>query len=340
MQQMGIIPWTQWLPTPSFFIPFSDTSPIPAPPPIASFTASELLKWAGALAVNAAPLATLCFAQNVWGLIRATVWLSIRTSLPQPYNPTKRSTQRPSEGPQTLEATETVETPRPATPAPQSAPDDEPRSARDISRDEVTFRALEGQPASDPVSLGTVRRQSTYSTRGDEYVSDEEDTEVVSATLISFDVEASEPTDVPPGVWSAELRPSVAEPPPPGGGPEPTYRDNTLTRLPAALATDVLSALPVRIITAPSEAVVWRYFVRSYLGRRGAGVGDIYEPNFFSSLSWTAVANFLGMELIHLFLEGEIWATMTIIAQQCCMTEEEWNEQYEEEGDGPNDSTQ
>ena len=128
MQQMGIIPWTQWLPTPSFFIPFSDTSPIPAPPPIASFTASELLKWAGALAVNAAPLATLCFAQNVWGLIRATVWLSIRTSLPQPYNPTKRSTQRPSEGPQTLEATETVETPRPATPAPQSAPDDEPRS--------------------------------------------------------------------------------------------------------------------------------------------------------------------------------------------------------------------
>lgn len=71
--------------------------------------------------------------------------------------------------------------------------------------------------------------------------------------------------------------------------------------------------------------------MRSYLSHRGLGFGDIYGVSFVDNLSWTAVANFLGLELIHLFLEGEIWAMMTMVAQQYRMTEDEWNAQHGEE---------
>lgn len=324
LQQTGVISSSQWLPSPSFFIPCSAASPIPAPPPITSFTPSELLRWTGALALNAAPLAAVYFSQGVWNAVRATVWLSIRLLVPQPHNTVKRSQSRAAE------TTQTPETPRPSTPTP-AAVGEQPRNGRDISRDEMTFRALEGQqPPTDPVAVGAVRRQSTFSARADEYPSDDDETEVVTATLISFDVEASESTDVPPGVWSAELRPNVSE----GrsqSGQEPVYRENVLTRLPAVLAADVLTALPVRIITAPSEAIVWRYFVRSFLARRGLGLEGIYGLTFLDSLSWTAAANFLGLELIHLFVEGEIWAVMTMVAQHYRMSEDEWNEQHPED---------
>jgi hypothetical protein len=189
------------------------------------------------------------------------------------------------------------------------------------------------------VSLGTIRRQSTFSTRGDEYVSDDEETEVVSATLISFDVEATESTDTPPGVWSAELRPNPVD----GRaqqGQEPIYRENSLTRLPAVLATDILTALPARILTGPSEAILWRYFVRSYLSHRGIGLEGIYGLSFIDSVSWTAMSNFLGLELIHLFLESEIWAMMTQLAQSYLISEEEWNEKHGGETGGTTESNE
>lgn len=272
--------------------------------------------------MNAAPLVAVYLSQGVWNAVRATIWLSIRFLVPQPYNATKRIQQRvPDTPPITEDAQPSI---------PVATPGEEPRNGRDITRDETTFRALEGQPPTDPVVLGAARRQSTISARADEYASEDEEADVVNPTLISFDVEASESTDVPPGVWSAELRPNVTESRA-QLGQEPVYRENVLTRLPAILATDVLTALPVRIITAPSEAMIWRYFVRSYLSHRGLGFGDIYGVSFVDNLSWTAVANFLGLELIHLFLEGEIWAMMTMVAQQYRMSEEEWSEQHGEE---------
>lgn len=280
------------------------------------------MRWTGTLALNAAPLAAVYLSQGVWNAVRATIWLSIRFLVPQPYNAAKRVQPRMPETPPIPED--------PQSSTPSATIGEHPRNGRDITRDETTFRALEGQPPPDPIALGAVRRQSTVSARPDEYASEDDEAEVVNPTLISFDVEASESTDVPPGVWSAELRPNVAESRS-QLGQEPVYRENVLTRLPAILATDVLAALPVRIITAPSEAMVWRYFVRSYLSRRGLGFGDIYGISFVDNLSWTAVANFLGLELIHLFLEGEIWAMMTMIAQQYRMTEDEWNAQHGEE---------
>ncbi|KAL1874760.1 hypothetical protein VTK73DRAFT_237 [Phialemonium thermophilum] len=326
MQQLGIIPSSQWLPSLGFFIPFTSSSPISAPPPMTAFTVDEMVKWIGALALNCAPLVGVYVCNGLWASSRAALWLMIRPFLPIPHNATKRIVLKPDD------VDEPAQSPELAPSALRSSTGEQPRNAGDITRDEAAFRALEGRRASGSVPLDTIRRQSTISARGDEEASDDEETEVAGATLISFDVEASESTDVPPGVWSAELRPNVTESRWLSGR-EPVYRDNTLTRLPSTLAIDVLSSFPPRILTAPLEAFVWRLFARSYLSHRGLPLGDIYEPDFLQGLPWTAFASFLGMELIHMLLESEIWAAMTLTAQYYRMSEEEWKERYDEGSD-------
>jgi hypothetical protein len=328
LQQMDVIPASQILPSWRFFIPFSSVSPIPAPPLPTDFTAPELLKWVGRLAINAAPLVTLALCQQVWLRLRAAIWLAMRDRLPQPHNkrpsPTRSYTvPPPPEEISNINATE-------STPAPQP----------DTSR-----------PQEEGVTLpeGPLRRQSIISSNGvatattggataDFYPSDDEENtgaEMVSRTLISFDVEASESVDPPPGVWSAELRANFADSQqqPPntyrGAGRTPLYRDNALTRLPAMMAAEFLSALPARLLNAPSEAIIHRWFVRSVMASRGMGTGEMY--GVFEMLPWRAVANFVGLELVHLLVQGEIWAGMYQIASWCRISEEEWKEMDEED---------
>jgi len=200
---------------------------------------------------------------------------------------------------------------------PESSPgasENQPRNGRDISRDEATIRALEGQPP-EHTTLGAVRRQSTLSSRGDEYASDDEETEIVSATLISFDVEATESSDTPPGVWSAELRPNIVGDPRGLSREEPVYVDNALTRLPSVIATDILTVVSCYVLVAPYEAFALRLLARAFRRRYGLPVDDIHDLSPLRSLSWTTVTNFLGLEMIHLVIESECWSVMTLLAE-------------------------
>ncbi|OIW29927.1 hypothetical protein CONLIGDRAFT_632023 [Coniochaeta ligniaria NRRL 30616] len=361
LQQLEILPASSLLPDLKFFIPYSSSSPIPAPSPPASFTGGEILKWVGNLALNAAPLLAICVCDRVFADIRGELWQYLCFCLPAPwtshgsYRAAIRAvpdTRAAIPGPEAERSTTPPQSPAPPTePTPEGQPElnaggfpttsqmrprDEPQGQQEPTPPE------ESAPApTDPVSPGRVRRQSTVSTRGMsggavgadfDYGSDDEDNsgDMVSTTLISFDVEATDATDPPPGQWSAELRPNVAEGSRSDGAAhsrparQPNYRSTMLTRLPFALATDMLAWVPSRFFSAPFDAVVWRWFVRSLLGARGISVEGVY-PVWYWGFSKHMVANFIGIELVHFFIQFDVWAAIYSVGSYFLVTEEEWS---------------
>lgn len=342
MQRMGLIPSSSWFPRWRYFIPFSNASPIPAPPPLTSLTPASVVQWVGGVALSMAPFAAFWAYSRLWTYVTRNVWLRIYDRMPSPINRKAFTTNRLSQ----VNATETL--PEAAAASLRDlAGDAQARNAREIAResvegiirDEATIRALEGQapPSADAIPVGAIRRQSTFSSRGDEYVSDDEETEVVSATLISFDVEATESTDTPTtGFWSAELRPNTSG----EQGTvrqEPLYRDNALTRLPSVIATDILTVVSSYILIAPYEAFALRFLARSWRMQHGLPIADIYDLSPIRSFSWTAVANFLGLELCHLVIESELWASMVMLATSFSISEEDWNKTQEAEANESNE---
>lgn len=341
LQQFGIIPGAQLLPNYKFFIPCTSISPIRAPPPPASISASELAKWTGRLVLNVAPLLAIYVCQRVWGSVRRNVWYWIRNQLPEPRNPvTRRHTYSRQDWAPASEFNNPPQTPS-LQPQPPNPPLPAPISpglvqgmvqADNQDQQLPNSHPLEGgAPApTEPVSLGTVRRQSTFSTRGtgagDYYASDDEDNsaDMVSTTLISFDVEATDATDPPPGQWSAELRPNIIDGRPAGSNSrQPVYRSTALTRLPAGLAADMLVWFPTRWMAVPTEMVVWRWFLRGYMASRGLGVEGVYGVRELG-LGWRGIGQLLALDLVYLFVQGEIWAVMYQVANGARMTEEEW----------------
>ena len=360
---LDVLPVRALLPGPTFFIPCSSTSLIPAPPPPTAFTAGELISWIGNLALNAMPLVGVYACHHVFPIVRGHVREYFRSRLPTPtqsYTAAIRDARTIRES-RTLPAA--TQAGRSATPPPPSAPPaedtpeiqpelnaggfpttsqmrprDEPRGHPEPSQVEL----LEGGapvPA-EAATSGHVRRQSTFSTRGladgiigvDSYGSDDEDNsgDMVSTTLISFDVEATDATDPPPGQWSAELRPNVAEGSRSEGAVQsrparrPTYRSTALTRLPSTLVADQLSSLTTGIIAAPVKALALRWFVSSFARARGLSVTGMYP---LGSLGWSrhTVANFVGMLLVQFFIQFDIWASMYAAASFFFFTEEEWS---------------
>lgn len=163
----------------------------------------------------------------------------------------------------------------------------------------------------------------SYINREDEYATDDDENERVNTTLISFDVEATEASpDAPPGLWSAELRPSQATDA--RGDAQPVYLDTLLTQLPALLAANIFTDTTLRLLMAAYEATALRLMARSHRLRYGLPCDDIYAPNVLSDLSWRAVANLLGVELMHITISGEIWAVFTGLAQFFHMSDKEW----------------
>lgn len=319
LQRTELVSPSTWLPGLKFFIPFSASSPIPPPPPLTDFSVGSLLEWAGAAAINATPFVTLWLFGRVVNRVTLSLRSRIEGWVPTPTNGDRWMQRKPQDAsPPELSV--------PAAVPNSGSEEQQPRNGYDIARDEATMQALEGHAQPEPVApIGaTVRRQSTFSTRGnDEYVSEDEETEVVSATLISFDVEAAESSDTPPGVWSAELRPNVVG----DRGPartEPVYRETALTQLPAIIATDILTNVAMLLVTAPLEATVLRSLARSFRLARGLPLGHIYTPSLLDNLSWTAVTNILGLEVIHLCMGGDLWAMMTMLAQHYRVPSEEW----------------
>lgn len=172
------------------------------------------------------------------------------------------------------------------------------------------------------------RRRSIQSGAGAEDFEESDDDvhEGVSATLISFDVEATEATtDVPHGLWSAELRPSLSAEQRPLGSAN-VYLSTMLTRLPSLMAAKILNDQILRLVITPFEAIALRFVVRAWQVHHGGMWGDILScsPPFGLTLTW--IVNMLKAEFVHLSICGEVFALSSSLASYCHMSEEEWKE--------------
>ncbi|KAH6689613.1 hypothetical protein F5X68DRAFT_204052 [Plectosphaerella plurivora] len=312
MQRVEIIPASKWFPSWTFFIPGLPSSPIPAPAPPEDFSAASLMRYAGAWAINAMPFASFVLWGHMWTRVTSFLWQEFYGRLPNTVHHRKNL---PPVAPAAV-------MPDVADEEPSQPPVEEPMPQHSAEGD------LAGQDTTPNTPL--VRRPSVFSSRGDDFGSDDEDEAGISATLISFDVEATDATDAPPGLWSAELRPSAgAEGGGSGsGGPvaPPIYIDTMLTRLPACLASDIFTVITSYVVVAPYEAMALRLVARSYRQSMGLPFGDIYEPNIFHSITWRGALNFVGIEFLHLSIAGELWAMVTLMSQVLHLTEEEFRE--------------
>jgi hypothetical protein len=312
LQRLDLIPSNRWFPSFSFFVPFTKDSPIAAPPPLQDFSPQSLLQWFSGLCISAAPFIVWSMTQRLLRDRKIEVWGRLYSYLPSTcwYG---RKIPPPPPPPQSS-----------SSPTSENRRRSEPHRPRDAQEETSPLRPVDGQMPDTPVEA--VRRQSVFSSREDDFASDDEDMGGVSATLISFDVEASDATDAPAGLWSAELRPSVA---PELNGMQPLYLNTTLTRLPSMAACDILTETIARLLVVPYECVALRLIARTFRLSSGLPVDDIYSFSLFSGLNMTALVNFLGAEFLHLSLLGEVWGIFTMASQWKHQTEEEWKQSDE-----------
>ncbi|KAL1894765.1 hypothetical protein Sste5346_005740 [Sporothrix stenoceras] len=165
---------------------------------------------------------------------------------------------------------------------------------------------LPGSPTNPPQRRNTVS-SSGGGAAADGYMSEEEEFEL-SATLISFDVEAGSAGDTPPNPWSAELRQSATvsigyegdgygqygDGDTGNGGHAPSlgtylrgvyypgvnapfYSDTMLTRLPASIFAASASSLCAKLLLVDCEAAVVRILARGYRLQHGLPVDDLYD---------------------------------------------------------------
>lgn len=196
----------------------------------------------------------------------------------------------------------------------------------------------------------------------DDFSSDDEATEeVVSATLISFDVEnnpdhpdPSADNNMPPGgIWSAELRPNPGNDPMglgegygrDGDGsrrPPKLYRDNALTQLPATIAAGVVARRISSILLAPLEASAMRQVAWLWCLARGWPTERLWEPVWFwpltfdrrarfrynidfgSGFSLNSLLSLVGLEAIHLLVDACLWGYIPFVVSRHLVTDEEW----------------
>ncbi len=309
MQRIGLIPADQWLPRPSYFIPFTEDSPIPAPPPLEGFDPLSLLRWSGNVIVNATPFLVWVMVLRIARDMQPEIWSQIFNRLPSTAFRGRRIPPPPA----------------PLTPNPEESPMLLPDETVTEQLLEDAPVMLDGHEADADVQSAEHHEvhADSYMNREDEYATDEDESERVNTTLISFDVEATEASpDAPPGLWSAELRPSQAADV--RGDAQPVYLDTLLTQLPALLAANIFTDTSLRLMMAAYEATALRLMARCYRLQHGLSCDDIYAPNVLSELSWRAVTNLLGAELMHITISGEIWAVFTGLAQYFHVSDKEW----------------
>lgn len=335
LQRTGLVSSSYWLPGLAFFIPFSsEQSLIPPPAPLSELSPRGVLQWLGGAAFNAIPFASWTALRYVQAVFTKYVAERIYWNLiPTPATRRTRRASPPRPPPSPPPESLPTQTERPSLPAVvqhQQAAEAVEGLGRTISHDEATMRALEGRIPPPPLPenqppVGAVRRRSTVSSRGDEYVSDDEETEIVSATLISFDVEATESTDTPPGVWSAELRPNVTGDSRVMPKEDPVYAENLLTTLPAVLAAELFAGAAVTLLLVPVEAFGLRLFARTFRALRGLPVFDMHGLNPLSGLSWTAVGNLLGVTMMGVLVASEGWSVTIGLAELYRGADADWD---------------
>jgi len=181
------------------------------------------------------------------------------------------------------------------------------------TEDEQTLRALEGFPAPGqedreiPEEEEGMRQLSLAMERAETGEnSEEEEEELMAATLVSFDVEATEAGHNSVGTWSAELR-SANEP---KLSKEVKYRVTGLTMLPTILATEGLKEIAAGILTMPLEALMVRIIGRAHQRSGGLDISDMYEVSPFHGLI-PAAGNIFGALAIQAIFTGVVWAGYT-----------------------------
>ncbi|KAI1079360.1 hypothetical protein F5B20DRAFT_175049 [Whalleya microplaca] len=326
LQRLDLIPASQWFPGIKFFIPFSNSSPLSAPPLPESLDASSIFSWVGKLALNLAPYATFCACGYVWQWLWLRLKPIIRRRLPQPSS-SSYANRRYS-----LPASSTQRQPVPESPT-LGAADREIRH-QNPDEDVPASLALDVQPSGEHIPVEAIRRQSTFSSRGGEdYGTDEEDSEMVNPTLISFDVDTSESTEPPTGVWSAELRPSFGGDSRQQPKEAPKYIVNPLTILPASFASDIITSFVANLIFMPLDAMALPSLARSFAYARGMPLDSIFSVSFLESFSWRGLLNLFQLDLAKLLINGEVWILTTVVSQWLHVTEEEWKEIRKEEAE-------
>lgn len=305
MQRVGLISARAILPHWKFFVPGSSASPIFVPPLPTSFTTQDISSWVARCAAGILPFASYYLCSLGYRYIASAVYSIVLYTLPFPINLKEKQRKVKSEP-----VCDWYEEP--------------PRNGGDMARDQSDVRVLEGQPQNESLPVGGTRRQSTISVRGDDFASDDEEGDIISATLISFDVEATETTDSTPGVWSAELRPNMSDAKPDQG---PKYRETTLVRLLPILAANLLGAASTRLLVANEEGLIWCMLGRAYLTNRGLPTDSLCAPTVipFFGLDWRRWFSIVGLESMFLSLQGGIWLVMAAVARRYSYTEAEWN---------------
>lgn len=175
------------------------------------------------------------------------------------------------------------------------------------SEDGPTLRALEGHPVS-PQSPPTSRPREAENNAP---TSDTEEEDQTPTTLISFDVEATEPQENATGSWSAELR-SAQEPATTVGI---KYRITGLTMLPTIMATEGLREIVAGILVMPLEALMVRVIGRAYRTSAGLPVGDLYGVSGWISLGVQTQENLFSVIAAQVAITGVVWAGFIVGSQ-------------------------
>jgi hypothetical protein len=294
LQQLYLIPGSRSFPSLLSFVPFSTESPLLSPlPALAAASVGSLMT----VLESALPFFYIILHGKVKFFASHLLYRPIYRLLPRPKGLSMFAGLPIA--PPTME----YDTPDQPLNTIQALP-----SGPRISEDEITLRALEGLP-----SLGGPEPRTRPIERDSDSSAD--DAEMAHATLISFDVEATDNAGQGPpiggglGQWSAELR-SANELPP----SETRYRMTGVTLLPTIMAVEGLREILAGIAVLPLEAVMVRCIGRLYRASANVGVADMWpRKSVYGGLG--GFTNILSALTLQLGVTGAVWAGFTVASQ-------------------------
>lgn len=391
LQRTHLLPSSasQWFPSWRYFIPFSSESAIPPCPLPSTLTPRSLLEWAGSIGLSMTPFLAFWVVNGLWISAADQLFDEIYAALPNPSNPeqvrppgsalvlqrvsTEREVETTTSGSTAEVATGSApESAQPIPPQDTNAwefplPNDQ---APNTNAEQPNTAAERSTTPPDAPSRPRSHPRRAHAPNNDDFSSDDEGTEeVVSATLISFDVEnnpdsgdLTADSNLPPGVWSAELRPNPGNDSPiaagAGGGAQrqdtPIYRDNALTQLPATIAAGIVARRAASIMMAPLEASAMRQVAALWCHARGWETAGLWEAVWFwpfvrragrITLDWGAGfslksgVNFLGLELVHLLVDACLWGFIPLAVSRYMISDEDWEKREKEEQQQQQSST-
>lgn len=281
LQQLYLIPSSKLLPPVNFFIPFTKYSLIGCPPKL-SHDIPSMLRFSFALVDAVAPFALIFAHANFRTMLARLVYRPIYKSLPRPVG-------------ESMFAGLGIVPPSLEFDAPDQLSLASGGSYYEV--DEQTV-ARDGLPGAGGIESET-RPIHNHP------VSDDEEAELTQATLISFDVEATEGLDPTLGTWSAELRSANES----KSLPEIKYKVTGLTLLPTIFATELIREAVVTILLIPLETLLIRFIGRTFRLRATLTTWDLWTvaPRY-RTFNKTGILATVGIQIA---MSGLIWGIFT-----------------------------